>query len=246
MLESFKDKKILILGFAREGRDTLLFLNKLFPGQIIGIADAKKELKDPKIKAKWHLGPDYLRAISDYDIVVKSPGIPYKKFSHLVKKSQIITSQTEIFLDNCSGQIIGVTGSKGKGTTVSLIYAILKEAGFKVHLVGNIGKPVLSLLLKATPKDVYIYEMSSHQLQNLKKSPHIAVFLNIEQAHLAYYKDFNDYAKAKANITKYQKKDDFLIYNPEDKLIKEFAKNSKAKKIAFGGLGIKIKEKDIL
>jgi UDP-N-acetylmuramoyl-L-alanine---L-glutamate ligase len=219
-LDNFKDKKILILGFGREGKDTLLFLKKLFPQKSIGIADKKFD-------------KNYLKKLKNYDIIIKSPGIPFK----ILPKSSLakITTQTEIFFDNCNGQIVGITGTKGKSTTTSLIYKILKSGGVKAHLVGNIGKPVLNLLFSSTPKDVYVYELSSFQLTNLKKSPHIGILLNIYQEHLDYYRSFKEYAEAKANIALHQTKNDFLIYNSKDKLVSQIAKESKAKKIPIKG-----------
>ena len=220
LLSELKNKKILILGFGREGKDTLLFLKKKFPSKKIGIADRK-------------FGKNYLNKIKDYDVVIKAPGIPFKILPKVSLKK--ITTQTEIFFDNCLSKIIGVTGTKGKSTTASLIYAILKKAGLKVHLVGNIGQPVLLSLLKAKKDDIFVYELSSHQLYNLKKSPQVAVLLNIYEEHLDYYKDFKDYIKAKANIAKYQTKKDFLVYNSRNSYVKSIAKKSKAKRIAFQG-----------
>ena len=251
-IEKLRNKKILILGFGREGRDNLKFLRKLFPKKVIGIADQKqfsisKEgarlrregggsgvVQFPNVK--FHLGKNYLKALKNYDVIIKSPGIPFK----ILPKSALnkVTTQTEIFFDNCPGKIIGVTGTKGKSTTASLIYQILKacpERSRRAHLVGNIGKPVLSLLFRAKPNDIYVYELSSHQLYNLKKSPRIAVFLNIYPEHLDYYRNFKEYVRAKANITRYQTKDDYLIFNSGDKLVKEIAKKSKAKKIPIKG-----------
>jgi UDP-N-acetylmuramoylalanine--D-glutamate ligase len=212
MLEELKDKKILILGFGREGKDTLLFLKKLFPKKKIGVADQKFD-------------KDYLEKLKDYDVIIKSPGIPFK----ILPKSNLkkITTQTEIFFNNCPGEIVGITGTKGKSTTTSLIYDILKQGGIKAHLVGNIGKPVLNLLFSATPKDVYVYELSSFQLTNLKRSPHIAVLLNIYQEHLDYYRNFEEYIEAKTNIARWQTKNDYLIYNAGDKIISEIVKKSK-------------------
>lgn len=221
-LSNLKNKRILILGFAREGKDTLLFLKKLFPKKEIGIADQKIDKK-------------YLQKIKDYDVIMKSPGIPPAKIKKHIKAGQKVTSQAEIFFENFPGKIVGITGTKGKSTTSALIFAILKKGGFPVKLVGNIGKPALSSLLKATPKDVFVYELSSHQLWGLKKSPHVAVFLNIYPEHLDYCGNFREYANAKANITKHQKREDYLIYNSEDRLVSGIAKKSKARKIAVQG-----------
>ena len=279
-LDELKEKKVLILGFGREGRDTFLFLRKIFPKKVLGIADQQKISNfQPSTRAKpgtraglgaglvphrnkvsgtgfpisnllrkdknvrLHLGENYLKALKKYDVIIKSPGVPAKILRKFSRTSQVITSQTEIFFENCPGKIIGVTGTKGKSTTATLIYKILKdgsasspqEGKLKAHLVGNIGKPVLRLLFSATPEDVYVYELSSHQLYNLKKSPQVAVFLNIYQEHLDYYKNFKEYLKAKQNICRWQKKEDYFIYNPENKYVRETAKLTRAKKIPIEG-----------
>lgn len=242
-LNNLKNKRILILGLGKEGIDTLGFLRKLYPAKKIGLADQlefkklpekirEKIRKDEKVKR--HFGRGYLQLLKDYGIIVKSPGIPPKTIQPFLKGGQRITSQTEIFFENCPGIIIGITGTKGKSTTASLIYRILKSGGIKAHLVGNIGKPVLSLLFGAKKDDVYVYELSSHQLMNLKKSPKIAVFLNLYREHLDYYRNFNEYIEAKANITLHQKKSDYFVYNSSDPVVKKIARKSKAEKIPIG------------
>lgn len=238
-LNELKDKKILILGFGREGRDTFLFLRKLFPKKKIGIADEKDLshiFRGRTKRAMVHSGKNYLKALKDFDVIIKTPGIPFKKIPRVALGK--ITTQTEIFFDNCPGKIIGVTGTKGKSTTSFFISQVLKKS----HLVGNIGKPVLTFLLNAKKPacrqagdDIFVYELSSHQLYNLKKSPHIAVLLNIYPEHLDYYRNFKEYILAKANITKYQSKEDYLIYNLKDPLVKKIAQKSKAQKIPIQG-----------
>jgi len=249
MLNDLKNKKVLILGLGKEGKSSFNFLRKLFPKKVIGIADQNPKVlshyfcsginlkKDKKVKL--HLGKNYLKALKNYDLIIKSAGIPI----HLPEiekafRDNKITSQTKIFFEHCPGMIIGVTGTKGKSTTASLIYHILKacpERSRRAHLVGNIGKPVLNLLFSATPKDIYVYELSSHQLYNLKRSPQIAVLLNVYPEHLDYYRSFKEYISAKANITRYQTKKDYLIFNSGDKIVREIAKKSKARKISFQG-----------
>jgi len=236
-LNKLKDKKIVILGFGREGQDTLKFLRKKFPKKIIGVADQKQfsisSFQFPNIK--WHLGEDYIKSLKNYDVIVKSPGIPFKLIEPFVSPRQKITSQTEIFFENCPCQIVGITGTKGKSTTASMIYRVLKSGGIKAYLVGNIGKPALSLLEKVAAGSVFVYELSSHQLYRLKKSPHIAVLLNIYPEHLDYYHSFEEYVAAKANITLHQKKSDYLIYNSQDARVKKIARRSKAQKIPIKG-----------
>ncbi len=235
-LNELKNKKVLILGFGKEGQDTFLFLRKLFPEKTLGVADIKYQIPTTRYKiqnVKWHLGKDYLKALKDYDVIIKSPGIPFK----ILPKSSLkkITTQTDIFFENCPGKIVGVTGTKGKSTTSALICAILKEGVIKARLVGNIAKPVLNLLSSAKKNNVYVYELYSHQLYNLKKSPHVAVLLNIFREHLDYYRNFQEYAKAKANITLWQNKNDCLVFNKNYKLVSKFAEKSKAKKIPIAG-----------
>jgi hypothetical protein len=247
-LEELKNKKVLILGLGREGKDTFKFLSKIFPEKTFGIADKDKncELRITNYelrKIRWHLGENYLKALKDYDVIIKSPGVPI----HLPEVERAfregkITSQTEIFFENYKGKIVGITGTKGKSTTASLIYKVLKEGGLKVHLAGNIGKPVLNYLISSKEDEVFVYELSSHQLYNLKISPHIAVFLNIYPEHLDYYKDFNEYLMAKANITLCQTENDFLVYNFKDKNVRKIAEKSKAKKIPIKDHSIVLKK----
>ena len=219
-LEDLKDKKILILGYGKEGKDTYKALKTLFPKKKIAISDQNKIFQKGE---KIFFDKDYLNNLNDFDVIIKTPGIPIEK----VKTKKIVTTQTELFFDNFKGLIIGVTGTKGKGTVSSLIYHILKKAGLKVSLGGNIGRPVLEKLLKTKGDDIFVYELSSHQLQTLKQSPQIAVFLNLYPDHLDYYRNKEEYFKAKENIFKYQNVNDSLIYNSKLNL------KTKAKKIAF-------------
>ncbi len=243
-----ENKKVLILGFGREGVDTFNFLRRLFPNKLIGIADkAPKEKLDAKArnlikkdkKLKLHLGQDYLKSLKQYEVIIRSPGIAPKIIEPFLTERQKLTSQTGIFFDECPGKIMGITGTKGKSTTASLIYEILKGNGIKVRLAGNIGKPMLSLLGSAKKNVYYVLELSSHQLLDLKKSPHIAVLLNIFPEHLDYYAGFKEYVNSKANITKYQTKDDFLIFNQDNEFVKKIASKSKAKKISLSSVHLK-------
>lgn len=246
-LKNFEKKRILILGFGIEGIDSFKFLRNLFPDKIIGVSD-KSELKqfseevkkilESEEKIELYIGKDYLQKLTEYDVILKSPGIPLslEEIRAAKEGGVTITSQAEIFLENCPGKIIGVTGTKGKSTTSSLIYEILKEGNLKSHLVGNIGKPVLSLLSEATEDDIYVYELSSHQLASLRISPGVAIFLNIYPEHLDYYKNFEEYVKAKSNITRFQKSEDYLIFDDQNEIVRKVSKNSKARKIPLNSV----------
>lgn len=232
-LNQLKNKKIVILGFGREGRDVFSFLRKAFPSKIISIADENEKLEDLPKGAVLHLGKNCFDSLKDYQVAIKSPGIPFKKIEPYLSDAQILTTETEIFFDNCKGIIVGVTGTKGKSSTSSLIYKILKDGKKEAYLLGNIGIPVLRYMDK---KGIFVYELSSHQLYNLKNSPHIAVFLNVYKEHLDYYKSFKDYYSAKANIFRFQKKNDFLVYNAKNKIVNDLAREAKSKKIDLNSI----------
>lgn len=242
-LKDLENKSIVILGLGKEGVDNFLFLRENLPDKTLELSDQLEFSQlSPKLQklikasknVKLHLGKNYLKALLRCDIILKTPGIPLKTIKPFLTKKQRITSQTEIFLENCPGLIIGITGTKGKGTTVSLVYKILKAGRLKVRLIGNIGKPVLSFLKSAKGDSVFVYELSSHQLRNLKKSPQIAVFLNLYEAHLDYYKNLQEYKRSKESITLFQREGDYFIFNKDQKLLRELAQKTKAGKISFG------------
>ena len=229
MLSKLKEKSILILGLGKEGRDTLSFLLSRFPNKKIGVAD-RKEKSLSRSGVRTHFGEDYLDSIDDYEVIIKSPGIPFELIKNKVE-NKIVTSQTDIFLSERSSDTIGVTGTKGKSTTCLCIYNILKEELNKnVYLLGNIGEPVLNYMDK---NGLFIYELSSFQLQTISRSPHLAVFLNLFKDHLDQHTSFKEYADSKANIFKNQSEKDFLIYNEDDPQILNLIEGVRSKKIPF-------------
>ncbi len=217
-LSSFlQRKKVLILGFGKEGSSTLQLLHDLKTEAIITIADRNDSAfaGSPLIESgKYALihGADYLNSVNDFDVVIKSPGISLKDQSFDRDK---ITSQTNIFLKVYGGKTIGVTGTKGKSTTSSLIYHIIKKTYPLSVFGGNIGTPLFDLDDEITPESYIVCELSSHQLEFVKSSPHIALLLNIYQEHLDHYNTFIDYQKAKLNIAYYQKAADYFLYSDE-------------------------------
>lgn len=239
----YKNKKILILGLGREGVDSLSFFLKNCPENEIAAADrsrindlapAAREILSYNPQIKLILGENYLTDLEKFDLVVKSPGIPIHTHEiEQARKSGKITSQTEIFFNQCPGMIIGVTGTKGKSTTSSIIYGIIKKSGRQVFLLGNIGTPMLAYLEAANKDDVFVCELSAHQLYGLKKSPHIAVLLNIYPEHLDYYSSYEEYIQAKANIGIHQSESDYLIYNSSNNETARIAHISLSQKIAF-------------
>ena len=229
------EKKVAILGYGLEGRDAEKYVRS--QGANITILDQKFD-------------KNYLKNLDRFDIIVRSPGV-YRYLPEIInaeKKGVEITSSLKIFFDNCPAKIIGVTGTKGKGTTSTLIYEILKNAGKDVYLAGNIGKPYLELLPKLTKDSFVVMELSSFQLIDLTKSPHIAVVLNITLDHLDWHKSKEEYINAKKNIVKYQTKNDFAVINSEYDVSKSFLELTKAKIILFskGKLENKYKENLLL
>lgn len=225
----------LIVGFGLEGRFAYDYLKKKYPLAKIAIADQNR-ITAPNKKVKLYYGKNYLKRAKDYAVIIKSPGVPFhlKELLAARRAGRVITSLTKIFFEECRGTIIGVTGTKGKSTTASIIYEILKQAGLNVYLVGNIGHNPFSFLGKNQGKDkTFVYELSSHQLADLKQSPKIAVFLNIFPDHLPWHGSYKKYQLAKANVAKYQRVKDYLIYNSHYQFIKNLAVRSRAKKIDY-------------
>ncbi|MFV0503168.1 MAG: UDP-N-acetylmuramoyl-L-alanine--D-glutamate ligase [Lachnospirales bacterium] len=208
-----KDKKILILGYGREGRSTYNFLKSINIYDELAIADNNTLIAKEDIKATLYLGENYLNAIDEYDIIFKSPGIKLPRAKSTYKGT--ITSQTEIFMELFSHQIIGITGTKGKSTTSSMLHHILRENGIDSLLVGNIGIPVFDIIDHISPASVIVFELSCHQLEHLKISPTMAILLNLFEDHLDRYGDFESYVNAKKNIFKYQKSLDTLYCNED-------------------------------
>jgi UDP-N-acetylmuramoylalanine--D-glutamate ligase len=221
MITDWKNKKVAVLGLGVEGLATVQFLQN--KGSEIWVLDKKKkeEFADEIVKsaeelgAKFVLGPEYLKKLSEYDVIVRAPGF-IRKSPELLKAEKegaVITSLTKIFFDLCPCPIIGVTGTKGKGTTSALIYEMLKDSGRDVYLGGNIGTPPLDFLDKLTKQSIVVLELSSFQLQDLTKSPYIAVMLMTTSEHLDHHKDVAEYIDAKRNILRFQDEKDFAVLN---------------------------------
>lgn len=224
-MEKFKNKKIAVIGFGIEGQSVCDFLAE----SIITVFDEKKiEDFDPRVLEKYdQKGVKFrfgqIENLEGFDIIFRSPGIrPDSDALQNARQDGVeITSATKVFFDLCPCKITGVTGTKGKGTTSTLIYEMLKQEGFDVYLGGNIGVPPLSFLEKLTPSSKVVLELSSFQLADLEKSPHVAVMLMTTSEHLDYHKDVYEYIEAKRNILRYQTKNDFAVLNKDYPAVRE-------------------------
>ncbi|MDP2649699.1 MAG: UDP-N-acetylmuramoyl-L-alanine--D-glutamate ligase [bacterium] len=193
-LEELKNKKILVVGVGVEGVAVFNYFKKHLPQNVIKVVDQKD-------------GDNYLDCQKDFNIAIKSPGVKRE----LLKIPY--TTATNIFLSNAKGKVIGVTGTKGKSTTSTLVYKMLKGQGFDAYLGGNIGEPSLDFLDKLNDQSWTVLEMSSFQLEDVKISPHIAVILMITAEHMDRYKEIDDYVDTKRNIIKFQTPSDFIVIN---------------------------------
>ena len=195
-IESYNN--IAILGFGREGNSTYNFIRKHNKTIHLTILDEKEiELDDEYASYKKYNGEESLK---EYDLIIKTPGIAILTFSKETRDR--ITSQMELLLEVNRKNMVGITGTKGKSTTSSLIYTILKDQLNDVYLVGNIGVPVLDLIDDYKENTIVVAEMSSHQLETVKQSPHIGIILNLYQDHLDHTGGIKEYHQAKMNIIK--------------------------------------------
>lgn len=211
IIEFLKDKSVLILGFGREGKSTYNYIRKYLPEKTLFIGDAKEQnISDPN--ARRLCGEDYLSHIGKFDIVMKSPGISFRDVN--VTENSFVTCQTDLFLKYAPCKKIGVTGSKGKTTTSTLIYKMLCAAQIKCELMGNMGLPVFDYIDGMTDDMTAVIELSSHQLEFTRSSPDIAVLTNIYEEHLEHYKGgMAGYVNAKLNIVRHQSEGDVFVYN---------------------------------
>lgn len=234
-ISDLKNKKIGILGFGMEGAAVGRFLAKNhLPFSVLDQADKGIEIQQTGVKPeKIFTGPGYLGHAEEFDVLFRSPGIRINAPELKVAKDNgaVITSQVKFFLENTKAKIIGITGTKGKGTTAKLLYEILQNAQVPVYLAGNFGVDMLPLLDSAQPEEYIILELSSFQLQDLEISPHIAVVLMVVPEHLDYHASTEEYIQAKHSITKFQIKSDIAVVNSDFENSMQIGKLGAAKKL---------------
>ena len=228
-------KKIAILGFGREGRSVLQFLRRApeFRGAEIWVLDKDRHTEVPK-GIRSLLGEKYLTHLGDFDVVFRSPGIPYTlpALVRAQRRGVRVTSLMELFFTHCPAPIVGVTGTKGKGTTATLLYKMLRAAGRDAYFAGNVGTPALAILPKLKTNSLVVLELSSFQLQGLAVSPHTAVILDVFPDHQDVHKNLKEYYGAKANIARFQTAQDRVFFFKNDRMSAWAARHGRGKKIA--------------
>ncbi len=216
--------KIAILGFGKEGKSALRFFKRTprYKSAKVDILDEKQN-------------KTYLEHLAAYDLIVKSPGVAFSlpEVAKAYASGILFTSATALFFDHAKGLLIGITGTKGKGTTATLLYRMLRQCNKDVYLAGNIGIPMLDILPKLTKDSTAVLELSSFQLHHLLFSPRIAVVLDIFPDHLDAHESFEEYIEAKGGIVANQKEHDVVFYFSDNKHASDLANQSRAKRIGI-------------
>lgn len=210
-LDELKAKRVVIAGLGVNNRHLARYFDNC------GIKYA--------VIDRWQNPEELSGKFDGFDIVFRTPGLPYlcKAVQEAKRRGILIYSQTKLFFDLCPGPIIGVTGTKGKGTTATLICEILNASGKRTRLGGNIGSDPFEFLGEIANTDWTVLELSSFQLQDLHKSPQIAVVLKITPEHLDYHRDFQEYTEAKEPIVLQQSPQDFAVLNYDNEITRAFA-----------------------
>lgn len=230
IIQKLKNKKIAILGFGREGVSTYNFIRNNHIDCELTIIDGNENLlekhnylaKDNRVNLI--LGPSYLDNLAIYDLIIKTPGISLKECDITLFQDKI-TSQLELILEVFKDNCIGITGTKGKSTTTSLIYNIFKDQGYDAYLLGNIGIPLLDYVDKFNENSILVIEMSAHQLEFVKTSPRYGIILNLYEEHLDHFGSLSKYYEAKLNMFKYQQASDYALYLKDNNILRDYMEN---------------------
>ena len=222
ILEKLNNKNIAILGFGKEGKSTYNFIRR-YSNQTLTILDKNDILKNNEyLKEDKNLtiitGDTYLNNLDQFDLIIKAPGIALLDID-LTNIENKLTSQLELILEINKKNIIGITGTKGKSTTTSLLYNIIKDQNENTFLLGNIGNPILDYIEQFNEESILVIEMSSHQLEFVHQSPHIGVILNLYQDHLDHTGTLEKYHNDKMHMFKYQDKSDIGIYDGQNEYL---------------------------
>lgn len=241
IFEYLEGQSVLILGFGREGKSSLEFILKHqndFQLERLAIADQQAinldaytvALEQYPLQLETFTADAYLDRMGEFSLVLKSPGISLRAYTAdpiapgvlQAWPETTISGQIDLFLRfPPSPHVIGITGTKGKSTTSTLITQILKHNGRKTFLAGNIGVPILEQWSDYGSDDVIVVELSSHQLQFVQASPRLAAITNFYPEHLDHYIDYEEYTESKLNILRYQHADSFFVLNRDDQALYE-------------------------
>lgn len=226
--------QVAIVGYGSQGVSSLNYWSK--DGHSITVCDKNEDLDLPEGVAA-QLGAGYLKGLDRFDLIVRAPSVHPKELisANTAEILSRVSSNTNEFIHICpSKNLIGVTGTKGKGTTSTLITKMLQAAGHKVHLGGNIGTPPLDLLKgNIQPDDYVVLELANFQLIDLKQSPHVAVCLMVEPEHLDWHTDIDEYIEAKQQLFKWQSANDIAVYYGQNELSQKVASVSPGQKIPY-------------
>ncbi len=235
------NRKVAIIGLGVSNTPLIDYMHS--NNALVTIFDEREKQSIPKnildkiskYNFNIYAGKDCFKNLKNFDIIFRSPScLPTKKeLVEEANKGAIVTTEIEMLMKMCPCKIIGVTGSDGKTTTTSLIASILKKAGYKTYLGGNIGTPLFTKLSEINEKDIVVLELSSFQLMGMDISPNISVITNITPNHLNIHKDYQEYIDSKKNIFKYQKNNDIVVLNYDNKITRECSKEANSKVIFF-------------
>lgn len=236
-----KGRNVAIIGLGISNLPLLKYMNK--KDAKVTVFDNRDESTIPsdvvyevnRYDMPHFYGKDCLSNLHGFDIIFRSPScMPnIKELLDEKQRGAIVTTEIEMLMKMCPGTVIGVTGSDGKTTTTSLIYAILRKAGYNCYLGGNIGTPLFTKLSEMNENDYIILELSSFQLMNMEISPKISVITNISPNHLNVHKSYEEYIDAKKNIFKHQSKDGVLVLNYDNEITRKLEKEAEGRVIFF-------------
>jgi len=243
-----KNKKIAVLGLGISNTPLIKYLLGLNANitafDMVEESQLQNTLQQLKKYGKfdYFLGKDYLKHLEGFDIIFKTPKVRFDipELEAERNRGALVTSEMEVFMELCPAQIIGITGSDGKTTTTTIIYNILKEAGYNCWLGGNIGTPLIDKIEEIDKNDKVVLELSSFQLHTMKISPQISVITNLSPNHLDVHKSMEEYVEAKKNIFLYQSKEDIVVLNYDNAITNSLYKDTKGKARYFS----RIKELD--
>ena len=239
-----KNKNVLILGIGVSNLPLLEYLHeykaKIFIRDKKKLEELNQEVRDKikEYKIECILGDNYLDDLTTYDIIFRSPSIlpNIEALEKAKNKGILITTEIEQVIDLAPCKIIGITGSKGKTTTTTILSTILEKLGYNVFVGGNIGTPLFNKIKDMKKDDIIVLEISSFQLMNMKVSPNISIITNISPDHLDIHKDYNEYIDAKKYIFKNQTKDDILVLNEEDDIVNKMKDETISQVRYFGSI----------